>query len=1155
MAYNPQSRPQPVFNINPNPNQVRDARPQPVFNLNPNQSREPRPQPLYNVNPNQSREPRPQPQPLHSLNQAQNREPRPQPQPLLSLNANHNRGEVNQNHAREPPRSQPLLNLNQTQNREPPRSQPLLNLNTNHARPQPVFNIDPSQLQNVFNQAHFNPNQAQYDPRQLGNFNMNQMNFSNTNHVNSSASHGVFNTNQAHASSYQAHSQANVPNQANFTPVGHANKTMSANSVGNYSTGNNKPPVSNNSGGFSSGNLKMNLNEPLSSVIYNYLAPDDQQRIILNQSLQHFKQDPSADHVERIINTIVRNDACNEPVPAKKKAKQRPEKWEQNMTRVINDVARAGHFYVSNPNPQIACKANTEDTEGAAEGNAADVELPQRKGGCFMCSKCAKPFSETQLLMEHVRECTVVGYTCGTCGKNFKFKNSMVTHRKTFHEGVRYKCTKCPKIFMAQSKLNIHMKNHEGVFYTCEHCPKTFCSKYSLKEHSRRHDGKKYVCSEEGCDKEFYVERYFRDHLKTHEGNRERFNCEKCEKSFSLEKNLKTHIRNKHGPRKQTKNLKIYAATMKEILENPDKAKEILEARRRKLKRKPAKKRTAKKKVKKTGVKGKKDGVKGKKDGVRGKKDGVKGKKDGVKAKKGSKSNKPAKPRKKKKDLGAVATEGENQNETAVKQEGDVKPEEMLKKKKRRAKPKNRSKYYYVMGKDGMLIRKMKKQVKKVQREIFRCHCGHLFFDEHPYKLHLESHASERYFCAHCNKLYHVRYYLIEHLKTHDAAYNFYCFSCRKYFKSEEGHRKWHDRKSFSCKLCPKSYTSRVFLLQHVKQLHGFENYPTKPSRTKFKAEQNGKSAEPELTLTESKETALMGDHFLATPNESVPESSNTDATTSLVNIKMEPTTEPSNSRNDPNCKQSLDASSPEPKGAESRCIKMEPSSGLLIGTESRSTNKNMETEDSFTDNTEMETEDSFTERTETETSNSNIQSNTLTDRNMDTIPGLSGSQLTEHRTDSNTTDSMQVSRDPYRSECTSNHRNMETATTRNMESTSAGYTHTETSRHMEASGNFGADSNIVPHQRNNENTIEHSETSNRNDTAGFTPATMETSSRNDTAGFTPVTMETSNRNDTAGFTPATMEPPPDNIGPDFSYMNYLNLMCKTPDVGNFHNT
>ena len=171
---------------------------------------------------------------------------------------------------------------------------------------------------------------------------------------------------------------------------------------------------------------------------------------------------------------------------------------------------------------------------------------------------------------ENQNKCTIKG-----CGKSFKWKKNLDSHKKFFHTEKGGSCEYCGKKFLKESML----KNHEvqcrritGVegLMTCDICKKNFSSKAKLMHHMLTHTSiKATVCSD--CGETFKNEEGLHKHkcskskskLKKKDSNVEEdaakntsnvaakkettsFSCNKCNLKFRQQYQLKVHRKKAH---------------------------------------------------------------------------------------------------------------------------------------------------------------------------------------------------------------------------------------------------------------------------------------------------------------------------------------------------------------------------------------------------------------------------------------------------------------------------------------------------------------------------------------------------------------------------------------------------------------------------------
>ena len=127
--------------------------------------------------------------------------------------------------------------------------------------------------------------------------------------------------------------------------------------------------------------------------------------------------------------------------------------------------------------------------------NDEDAE-PQRKSDEYRNINS----SESMQLVDHstIQRTSEGFFKCDQCKNKYTTKQSLTTHIKSKHEGVKYACSQCEHQAPTQSSLKTHIKSkHEGVKYACNQCNLQFPLSSSLYTHNRsKHEGVKYACNQ-----------------------------------------------------------------------------------------------------------------------------------------------------------------------------------------------------------------------------------------------------------------------------------------------------------------------------------------------------------------------------------------------------------------------------------------------------------------------------------------------------------------------------------------------------------------------------------------------------------------------------------------------------------------------------------
>ena len=124
-------------------------------------------------------------------------------------------------------------------------------------------------------------------------------------------------------------------------------------------------------------------------------------------------------------------------------------------------------------------------------------------------------------------------FLCNICDQVFRQKKSMLDHRMSIHEGVKYQCERCPKKFAWKTGLDNHIRDKHLFKYKmqCSKCNKTFVSKKGLDYHLRisceekTSVDKPFDC--DNCEQKFASGDSLWHHKNTFH-NGKRYNCTKC---------------------------------------------------------------------------------------------------------------------------------------------------------------------------------------------------------------------------------------------------------------------------------------------------------------------------------------------------------------------------------------------------------------------------------------------------------------------------------------------------------------------------------------------------------------------------------------------------------------------------------------------------
>lgn len=110
----------------------------------------------------------------------------------------------------------------------------------------------------------------------------------------------------------------------------------------------------------------------------------------------------------------------------------------------------------------------------------------------FSCTICGKSFKRRSSLATHKFIHTdLKPHVCGECNKRFLRKSDLKKH-SLMHSGKKpYECKECGRRFSQSSNMLTHLRRHMGIRpFECKICTRSFFRKVDLKRHEGRHIAK-----------------------------------------------------------------------------------------------------------------------------------------------------------------------------------------------------------------------------------------------------------------------------------------------------------------------------------------------------------------------------------------------------------------------------------------------------------------------------------------------------------------------------------------------------------------------------------------------------------------------------------------------------------------------------------------
>ncbi|XP_046407834.1 zinc finger protein 16-like isoform X2 [Ischnura elegans] len=188
------------------------------------------------------------------------------------------------------------------------------------------------------------------------------------------------------------------------------------------------------------------------------------------------------------------------------------------------------------------CAQNFSSKSYSPIENRRDQECGSSRETVYSCKVCAKTFTESRTLSEHMlTHSGENSYSCGICKKYFSGCDSLSEHMHIHSRDKPYACDVCNKCFSKKSRIVDHVRTHTGEKpYACDVCNKSFSQKGNLVMHSRSHSGEKpYECNI--CSKCFIQSSDVTRHMLTHTKEKP-YSCSVCSKSFSHSSDVTRHM-------------------------------------------------------------------------------------------------------------------------------------------------------------------------------------------------------------------------------------------------------------------------------------------------------------------------------------------------------------------------------------------------------------------------------------------------------------------------------------------------------------------------------------------------------------------------------------------------------------------------------------
>lgn len=167
----------------------------------------------------------------------------------------------------------------------------------------------------------------------------------------------------------------------------------------------------------------------------------------------------------------------------------------------------------------------------------------------FRCNRCPKVFVREIKYRKHMQDhedCDRDEIKCEYCGKLYKSRHILYMHVRNKHAEPRFVCDICAKAFVMRSEFIKHKQEHENpdqLKMQCQHCLKWFKNRQYWRQHIRLHVVGEVKC--EICGRMTPNRVAYRSHKKNAHGDRNH-KCEWCGKSFTKALTLREHVASRH---------------------------------------------------------------------------------------------------------------------------------------------------------------------------------------------------------------------------------------------------------------------------------------------------------------------------------------------------------------------------------------------------------------------------------------------------------------------------------------------------------------------------------------------------------------------------------------------------------------------------------
>ena len=178
--------------------------------------------------------------------------------------------------------------------------------------------------------------------------------------------------------------------------------------------------------------------------------------------------------------------------------------------------------------------------------------------GQFPCLICHKVFTRLRYLRRHrIVHRNERSHLCDLCGKSFKTRAVLVSHRCSNHTDTQrtsYHCPQCGFISSNRTAIHKHRQLHPCESLLCHVCGAAYPDRSTLRRHARVHDpSRPFACCHSGCTWRFKTEVMCKAHERGHlSQSGSKFQCPFCGYNFRHKHHLQRHVAKFHTDHQAT---------------------------------------------------------------------------------------------------------------------------------------------------------------------------------------------------------------------------------------------------------------------------------------------------------------------------------------------------------------------------------------------------------------------------------------------------------------------------------------------------------------------------------------------------------------------------------------------------------------------------